>query len=185
MFCKSLTFFNEFFCACQNPNIALKKLSTNPSLSSGIGAVHKYVKSTSTPATKRWTTTGPDYLDIVPANGSVFLGRDYASPSNASSQIAYEIDIEVRKIIDKCHADAKKILLAHKKDLINIAEALIVNETLTAEEIDEIVKGMKITYSTSAPTTTEGFNIAAVLTIAEYKMFLSSSSSLFPAREKP
>ena len=72
---------------------------------------------------------------------SVFLGRDYNSPSNASSQIAYEIDIEVRKIIDKCHADAKKILNAHKKDLIAIAEALMVNETLTAEEIDEVVNG--------------------------------------------
>ena len=72
-------------------------------------------------------------------NGSVFLGRDYASPSNASSQVAYEIDIEVRKIIDKCHADAKKILTAHKKDLIAIAEALIVNETLTAEEIELIL----------------------------------------------
>jgi len=74
-------------------------------------------------------------------NGSVFLGRDYASPSNASSQIAYEIDIEVRKIIDKCHADARKILMAHKKDLINIAEALIVTETLTAEEIEKVVDG--------------------------------------------
>ena len=75
---------------------------------------------------------------------SVFLGRDYASPSNASSQIAYEIDIEVRKIIDKCHADAKKILISHKKDLIAIAEALIVNETLTAEEIEDVVKGKLI-----------------------------------------
>ena len=82
---------------------------------------------------------GPIQYDS--GNGSVFLGRDYASPSNVSSQIAYEIDIEVRKIIDKCHADAKKILTAHKKDLIAIAEALIVNETLTAEEIDEVVKG--------------------------------------------
>ena len=82
---------------------------------------------------------GPIQYDS--GNGSVFVGRDYASPSNASSQIAYEIDIEVRKIIDKCHADAKKILTAHKKDLIAIAEALIVNETLTAEEIDEVVKG--------------------------------------------
>ena len=82
---------------------------------------------------------GPIQYDS--GNGSVFLGRDYASPSNASSQIAYEIDIEVRKIIDKCHADAKKILVAHKKDLIAIAEALMVNETLTAEEIDEVVNG--------------------------------------------
>ena len=81
---------------------------------------------------------GPIQYDS--GTSSVFLGRDYASPSNASSQIAYEIDIEVRKIIDKCHNDAKKILISHKKDLIAIAEALIVNETLTAEEIEEVVK---------------------------------------------
>ena len=74
-------------------------------------------------------------------NDSVFLGRDYASPSNASSQVAYEIDTEVRKIIDKCHEEAKKILKAHKDELIKIAEALIVNETLTAEEIEEIISG--------------------------------------------
>ena len=74
-------------------------------------------------------------------NDSVFLGRDYASPSNASSQVAYEIDTEVRKIIDKCHDEAKKILKAHKDELIKIAEALIVNETLTAEEIEEIISG--------------------------------------------
>ena len=74
-------------------------------------------------------------------SSSVFLGRDYNSPTNASSQIAYEIDIEVRKIIDKCHDDAKRIIKAHKKDLIKIANALMVQETLTAEEIEEIIKG--------------------------------------------
>ena len=73
-------------------------------------------------------------------NDSVFLGRDYASPSNASSQIAYEIDIEVRKIIDKCHEEAKKIINKNKDQLIKIADALIANETLTAEEIDEVLK---------------------------------------------
>ncbi len=72
---------------------------------------------------------------------SVFLGRDYNSPTNASSQVAYEIDIEVRKIIDKCHEDAKKIITEHKDDLIKIADSLMVQETLTAEEIDEIIKG--------------------------------------------
>ncbi|MBQ1307640.1 MAG: ATP-dependent zinc metalloprotease FtsH, partial [Erysipelotrichaceae bacterium] len=40
-------------------------------------------------------------------NDSVFLGRDYTSPSNASSQVAYEIDTAVRKIIDSCYAQAK------------------------------------------------------------------------------
>ena len=74
-------------------------------------------------------------------SSSVFLGRDYNSPTNASSQIAYEIDIEVRKIIDKCHDEAKRIIKAHKKELIKIADALMVQETLTAEEIEEIIKG--------------------------------------------
>ena len=77
-------------------------------------------------------------------NDSVFLGRDYAAGSNASSQIAYEIDIEVRKIIDACHAEAKKILTSHKADLIKIAEALIANETLTAEEIEEVLNNKLI-----------------------------------------
>ena len=70
---------------------------------------------------------------------SVFLGRDYNSPSNASSQVAYEIDQAVRKIIEECHETAKKIILEHKEDLVKIAEALIVNETITAEEIKDIL----------------------------------------------
>ena len=73
-------------------------------------------------------------------NDSVFLGRDYASPSNASSQVAYEIDTEVRKIIDSCHEHARKIIKENKEDLIMIAEKLIEKETLTAEEIDELIK---------------------------------------------
>lgn len=73
-------------------------------------------------------------------NDSVFLGRDYASPSNASSQVAYEIDTEVRKIIDSCHKKAKDIIKANKADLVKIAETLIEKETLTAEEIEELLK---------------------------------------------
>ncbi len=80
---------------------------------------------------------GPIQYDS--GNGTVFLGRDYNSPSNASSQVAYEIDIEVRKIIDECHERAKKIITESKEQLIKIAEALIVNETLTAEEIQEVI----------------------------------------------
>ena len=81
---------------------------------------------------------GPIQYDS--GNGAVFLGRDYNSPSNASSQVAYEIDTEVRKIIDYCHNYAKKIIKSHKTDLIKIAEALIVNETLTAEEIQLVLE---------------------------------------------
>ena len=82
---------------------------------------------------------GPIQYDS--GTGSVFLGRDYSSPSNASNQLAYEIDIEVRKIIDSCHEKAKDIINSHKGDLIKIADALMVNETLTAEEISELLDG--------------------------------------------
>ena len=80
---------------------------------------------------------GPIQYDS--GNGTVFLGRDYNSPANASSQVAYEIDTEVRKIVDRCHNEAIRIIKANKKDLIKIADALIANETLTAEEIKDVL----------------------------------------------
>ena len=93
------------------------------------------------------TTYGMSELGPVQyssGNDSVFLGRDYNSPMNVSSQIAYDIDVEVRKIIDKAHDDAITIINAHKDELVKIAEALIVNETLTKEEIDDILSGKLI-----------------------------------------
>ena len=87
---------------------------------------------------------GPVQYDHGQQN--VFLGRDYNSSSNVSGQVAFEIDQEIRKIIDQCHDEAKKIILEHKEELIKIAEALIENETLTAEQIDKIIKGEPFLY---------------------------------------
>ncbi len=70
---------------------------------------------------------------------SVFLGRDYASSSNVSGQVAFEIDQEVRKIMDSCYAKAKEIITEHKVELEKIAHALLEQETLTAEEIEAIL----------------------------------------------
>jgi len=74
-------------------------------------------------------------------SGSVFLGRDYASTQkNFSTQIAFEIDTEVRKIISDAHAKALKVLKEHKDDLELIANTLLENETITAEEITYLLK---------------------------------------------
>jgi cell division protease FtsH len=83
-------------------------------------------------------------------NDSVFLGRDYNSPSNASSQVAYEIDTEVRKIIESCHEEAKRIIRENRDDLVLIAETLMEKETLTAEEIEELLKKNKEEEKTEA-----------------------------------
>ncbi len=100
------------------------------------------------------TTYGMSDLGPIQYNGgndSVFLGRDYASPSNASSQVAYEIDTEVRKIIDSCHEHARKIIKDNKEDLVKIAETLMEKETLTAEEIDELLKEHHKSQKAKAP----------------------------------
>ena len=73
--------------------------------------------------------------------GSVFLGRDYTSTQkNFSTQIAFEIDQEVRKIIESAHEKARKIILDNKKEVILIAETLLEKETITAEEIDTLLR---------------------------------------------
>ncbi len=75
---------------------------------------------------------------------NVFLGRDYNSPNNVSGQVAFEIDQEVRKIVNSCHDTARNLLEKHKKELENIANALMEHETLTAEQINRLVKGEDI-----------------------------------------
>ncbi len=83
---------------------------------------------------------------------SVFLGRDYNSPTNVSGQIAFEIDKEIRKIIDGCYEKAHEVISKHKDELIKIANALLEYETITEEEIEEIVKGEKTLEEIMSPT---------------------------------
>ena len=69
----------------------------------------------------------------------VFLGRDYGKSKNFSDQVALEIDKATRDIIEKCYADAKKII-NDNKDLVHLlSKALMKNETLTKEQIEAIV----------------------------------------------
>ena len=75
---------------------------------------------------------------------NVFLGRDYNSPNNVSGEVAYEIDQEVRKIVNSAHDKAWEIISAHRNELESIANALMEYETLTAEQIQKIVNGESI-----------------------------------------
>ena len=78
------------------------------------------------------------------ASQNVFLGRDYNSPNNVSGQVAFEIDQEVRKIVNLCHDKATEIIGSHKQELVRIAEALMEYETLTSEQIQRVVNGEDI-----------------------------------------
>lgn len=76
---------------------------------------------------------------------AVFLGRDYSSTSNThSGQIAYEIDQQVRAIIDECYSECTKIITENKEKLELIANALLEHETLNGEQIEELYQNGKM-----------------------------------------
>jgi len=75
---------------------------------------------------------------------SVFLGRDYNKSRNFSSQVAYEIDVEIRDIIDKQYKIAQKIIKENRDLLDLIANTLIEHETLTKEQIDYLAEHGKL-----------------------------------------
>lgn len=79
-------------------------------------------------------------VQLEQQEGGVFLGRDYNKTRNFSNEIAHEIDKEVRKIIDECYQDAKKILLENRDLVKLLADSLLEYETLTKEQIDSLVE---------------------------------------------
>ncbi len=74
----------------------------------------------------------------------VFLGRDYNKSQNFSDTVALEIDQEVRKIIDGCYKEATKILKENEKLVHLLTDTLVEKETLTREEIVELVETGKL-----------------------------------------
>ena len=89
-------------------------------------------------------------------SGNVFLGRDYTSGSNYSSEIAYEIDKEVRNIINECYMKAKELILANRELLDLIAKTLIEEETLTNEQIMNLVNYGKVVAPVIEPNQKDG-----------------------------
>ena len=79
-------------------------------------------------------------------SGSVFLGRDYMADKNFSDQIALEIDNEIRAIIDECYLKAKEVLSANADLVKLIASHLMEIETLTREDIYELVETGKLSW---------------------------------------
>ena len=78
--------------------------------------------------------------------GSVFLGRDYMKEKNFSDQIALEIDQEVRKIIEECYKQGEDLLKENRNLLDLIALHLVEIETLTREDIEDLVNTGQLTW---------------------------------------
>jgi len=73
----------------------------------------------------------------------VFLGHSVTQSKNISEETARIIDQEVIRLVQEAETRARKILTENMKDLHIIAKGLLEYETLTGEEIKNLLKGIK------------------------------------------
>lgn len=78
-------------------------------------------------------------VQLEQSESSVFLGRDYNKSRNFSDKIAFEIDQQIRKIIDECYKKTEEVLKENKELVDLIADNLVKYETLTKEQIDYLI----------------------------------------------
>jgi cell division protease FtsH len=79
-------------------------------------------------------TLGPQTLGQK--QHEIFLGRDFQSQPDYSDQVAFEIDNEVRRMIDEAHDEALDILQSNRGKLDELATMLVERETLDREEVE-------------------------------------------------
>jgi cell division protease FtsH len=80
----------------------------------------------------------------------VFIGRDLAHTRSYSESVANHIDEEVRKMIDECYAEAKRILIENKDVLEACATLLIQKERITREEFEALFENSGIADNSQA-----------------------------------
>jgi cell division protease FtsH len=73
----------------------------------------------------------------------VFLGMSMGRQQNVSESTAQKIDAEVRRLVDEGYQTARRILTEKKRDFETLAQALLEYETLTGEEITDVINGKK------------------------------------------
>ena len=74
----------------------------------------------------------------------IFLGREIAQHQDYSEDTAVHIDQEVKKFVTDNYTRAQKVLLEHKQKVVELADALLVRETLDGEQVRRITAGLPL-----------------------------------------
>ena len=128
--------------------------------SSDIEMVTKMAKNM---VTKYGMTTELGTIAYGDNEEEVFLGRSVTKQQNMSEETAKKIDAEVKKIVDKGYEKARKVLTEKIDDLHKIAKALLIYETLSGDEIrDLILKNIKPTRSFKEEEDNDGKSSSAL-----------------------
>jgi cell division protease FtsH len=80
----------------------------------------------------------------------IFLGREIAQHQDYSEDTALRIDQEVKRIVTENYTRAQQLLIENKKQLLEMADALLARETLDADQIRRILAGLAIEEPTPA-----------------------------------
>ncbi len=73
-------------------------------------------------------------------NGQVFMGRDFSAQPDYSDEIAFQIDKEIRRIVDESYDTAEDLLVRNRRLLDKLAKDLIEYETVDAEHLARLVE---------------------------------------------
>jgi cell division protease FtsH len=85
----------------------------------------------------------------------VFLGHSVARHQNISEATSQKIDSEIRRLIDEAYEKAKQILTDERDDLEALAQGLLEYETLTGDEIRDLLKGIPPARDPTEPPPSE------------------------------
>lgn len=88
-------------------------------------------------------------------SGEVFLGKSVTKSQNMSEDTARLVDSEIKLFVTTAHQKATEILTEHRKEWEKLAEALIEYETLTGDEIKDVIAGKSIDKSKELPVAEE------------------------------
>ena len=99
----------------------------------------------------------------------IFLGHSVTQKKNVSENTAQEIDKEIKRIIDESYKKARSIIKKNINQLHKLAKGLLHYETLTGEEIKDIIKGKKIKKSITDDTKNKNKSLSPVPTVGKRK----------------
>ena len=75
------------------------------------------------------------------SSDEVFLGRDFSTRQNYSEEVASEVDHEIRRLLNECYDDTRKILTENDAAFERVAQALLLVETLDGDQFERLFTG--------------------------------------------
>lgn len=88
-------------------------------------------------------------------SNEVFLGRAVTQNKNMSEETARLVDAEIKRLLTEAHTQATDILKKYDNELEALAQALMEYETLTGDEIKDVVAGKELKRSEQSPVAPE------------------------------